>query len=89
LHFVHPLPWWLAVLLAAAVGAMAYVEYRRPLAPLTSVQRGVLVGLRTLALVALLLFLFVNQVVTGFLLMTAYSPSAAKSTSRRSAPVRP
>jgi hypothetical protein len=58
LHFVHPLPWWLAVLLAAAVGAMAYVEYRRPLAPLTSVQRGVLVGLRTLALVALLLFMF-------------------------------
>ena len=58
MHFAYPLPWWLAVLLAAAVGAMAFLEYRRPLAPLTSVQRGVLVGLRTLALAALVLFMF-------------------------------
>src|SRR6266513_1371850 len=55
MHFAYPLPWWLPVLLAAAVGAMALLEYRRPLAPLTSVQRGVLVGLRALTLTALLL----------------------------------
>ena len=35
-----------------------YLEYRRPLAPLTRAQRGVLVGLRVLALAALVLFLF-------------------------------
>ena len=35
MHFAYPLPWWLAVLLAAAIGALAFVEYRRPLAPLT------------------------------------------------------
>jgi uncharacterized membrane protein len=58
MHFAYPLPWWLAVLLAAAVGAMAFLEYRRPLAPLTSVQRGVLVGLRALTLAALLLLMF-------------------------------
>jgi uncharacterized membrane protein len=58
MHFAYPLPWWLAVVLAAAVVAIAYVEYRRPLSPLTRLQRGVLVGLRVLALAALLLFLF-------------------------------
>ena len=35
MHFAYPLPWWLAVILAAAIGAVAYVEYRRPLSPLT------------------------------------------------------
>src|SRR6478672_4325284 len=58
MHFAYPLPWWLAVVLAAAIGAVAYVEYRRPLSPLTPAQRGVLVGLRVLALAALVLFLF-------------------------------
>jgi len=58
MHFAYPLPWWLAVLLAAAIAAVAYVEYRRPLSPLTPAQRGVLVGLRVLALAALVLFLF-------------------------------
>ena len=58
MHFAYPLPWWLAVLLAAAIGAVAYVEYRRPLSPLTLPQRGVLVGLRVLALAALVLFVF-------------------------------
>ena len=58
MHFAYPLPWWLAVILAAAVGAVAYVEYRRPLSPLTPAQRGVLAGLRVLALAALVLFLF-------------------------------
>ena len=58
MHFAYPLPWWLAVILAAVIGASAYVEYRRPLSPLTPAQRGVLVGLRVLALAALVLFLF-------------------------------
>ena len=58
MHLAYPLPWWLAVILAAAVGAFVYVEYRRPLSPLTHAQRGLLVGLRVLALAALLLFVF-------------------------------
>ena len=51
MHFAYPLPWWLALLLAAASAALAFVAYRRPLAPLTPCQRGVLVALRALALV--------------------------------------
>lgn len=58
MHFAHPLPWWLAVLLAAAIAAVAYGEYRRPLSPLTRNQRGILVALRVLALVILVLCLF-------------------------------
>ena len=41
MHFAHPLPWWLAVLLTAAIGAATFVEYRRPLSPLTRAQRGI------------------------------------------------
>ncbi len=58
MHFAYPLPWWLAALLVAGVAAAAYGEYRRPLSPLTRVQRGVLAGLRVLTLAALVLFLF-------------------------------
>src|SRR3989442_6213061 len=58
MHFAHQLPWWLAVLLAAAIGVVVWLEYRRPLSPLTRVQRGVLVALRVAALAALVLFLF-------------------------------
>src|SRR5713101_2839614 len=58
MHFAYPLPWWLAAILAAAVGAVVYAEYQRPLSPLTAVQRSVLVALRVLALAALVLFLF-------------------------------
>jgi uncharacterized membrane protein len=58
MHLAHPLPWWLAILLAAAVGAFAFAEYRRPLSPLTRAQRGVLAGLRVLTLATLVLFLF-------------------------------
>jgi uncharacterized membrane protein len=58
MHFAYPLPWWLAVILAAAVGGVVYAEYRRPLSPLTPLQRGVLVGLRVLALAAVVLFVF-------------------------------
>jgi hypothetical protein len=57
MHFAHPLPWWVALLVAAAIGSLAFVEYRRPLAPLTRVQRGVLAALRVLALSVLVVFL--------------------------------
>jgi uncharacterized membrane protein len=58
MHLAVPLPWWLAVLLAAGIGAAAFVEYRRPLVALTRWQRGGLVALRALVLSALVLFLF-------------------------------
>src|SRR5574342_672019 len=58
MHFAHALPWWLALLLIAAIGAATFVEYRRPLAPLTRRQRGTLAVLRALVLTALVLFLF-------------------------------
>jgi uncharacterized membrane protein len=58
MHLAYPLPWWLAIALAAAIGAAAFFEYRRPLSPLTRAQRGLLVGLRVAVLVVLVLFLF-------------------------------
>ena len=58
MHLAHPLPWWLAIVLAAAIGGAAFLEYRRPLSPLTPLQRGTLAGLRTLVLALLALFLF-------------------------------
>src|ERR1700704_1905196 len=58
MHLGYPLPWWLAVVLAAAVGGVAYAEYRRPLSPLTPARRGVLVTLRVLALAAIVLSVF-------------------------------
>lgn len=58
MHFVYPLPWWLAILLATGVALLAFLEYRRPLAPLPGRQRGVLIVLRWLTLVALVAFLF-------------------------------
>src|SRR5258708_28077136 len=58
MHFAYPLRWWLAVLLAAGIGTVAYFEYRRPLSPLTRVKRGLLVALRVAALAALTIFLF-------------------------------
>jgi uncharacterized membrane protein len=57
-HFAYPLPLWLAVVLAAAIAGLVYLEYRRPLSPLTRRQRGVLVAIRALVLVALVTFLF-------------------------------
>lgn len=57
MHLAHPLPWWLAALVALAIGALAFAEYRRPLAPLSLAQRSVLVGLRALTLAAIVLFL--------------------------------
>src|SRR6266536_4052522 len=58
MHLAYPLPWWLAIVLAAAVGAVAFLEYRRPLSPLSARQRGMLVAFRFVVLAALVLFLF-------------------------------
>jgi uncharacterized membrane protein len=57
-HLAYPLPWWLAAILAAGVAAAAFVEYRRPLAALSTVQRTALVALRVVTLSLLVLFLF-------------------------------
>jgi len=58
MHFAYPLPWWLAIALAVAIGAAAFFAYRRPLAPLTRGQRITLVALRAIVLAAIVLFLF-------------------------------
>ena len=58
MQFAYPLPWWLAVLLAAAIGGVTYAEYRRPLAPLAPSQRATLAACRALVLAVLVLFLF-------------------------------
>src|SRR5919201_1091268 len=55
--FAYPVSWWLLVVLAAAIGSLAYFEYRRPLSPLTVPQRSVLVALRALVLAAIVIFL--------------------------------
>jgi uncharacterized membrane protein len=57
-HFAYPLPWWLAVVLAAGVAAAAFIQYRRPLAPISRAQRSLLIALRVVSLAALILFLF-------------------------------
>lgn len=58
MHFAYPLPLWLAAILASAIAGLVYLEYRRPLSPLTRVQRGALVAIRAVVLVALVIFLF-------------------------------
>src|SRR5579862_5302004 len=57
MHFANPIPLWLALLAAAAIGGVAVFSYRRPLVPLSSGQRAVLIALRasSLALVVLCL----------------------------------
>src|SRR4030095_1479153 len=57
LHFATPVPWWLIVALAAAIGLIAYVSYRRPLMPLSRAQRGVLTTLRALSLGLIVFFI--------------------------------
>src|SRR5690349_4202070 len=57
MHFAQSIPWWLTIVVAAAVAAAAFLEYRRPLAPLTVVQRGVPVALRVLILASLVVIL--------------------------------
>lgn len=55
--FAYPLPWWLGVAIGIAVAALAVFEYRRPLAPLTRLQRGVLIACRATALAAIVVLL--------------------------------
>ena len=57
MQFASPPPWWLALLVAAGIAAIAFYSYRRPLAPLSAVQRAVLIALRVLSLAALVVFL--------------------------------
>jgi uncharacterized membrane protein len=56
--FAYPIPWWLAIVLGAVIGAFAFLEYRRPLTPLTRGRRGVLIALRVSTLAALAVCLF-------------------------------
>ncbi|MGE5243365.1 MAG: hypothetical protein ACM3SQ_03970 [Betaproteobacteria bacterium] len=58
MHFAYPVPWWAVALAAAAIGLVAFAEYRRPLVPLSRGRRGVLVALRAAVLALLLAFLF-------------------------------
>jgi hypothetical protein len=58
MSLVHPLPWWLAVAIVAAIGALAAVEYRRrPAAAMSPLKRGTLAACRAAALAALVLCL--------------------------------
>jgi uncharacterized membrane protein len=57
MHFVPPIPWWLAALVAAAAASLAVASYRRQLIPLSREKRGVLIGLRVLTILILVLFL--------------------------------
>ncbi len=56
--FVFSPPWWLAAVVAAAIGAMTYAQYRRPLAPLTRGRRAALVACRAAVLLLLVALLF-------------------------------
>ena len=58
MQFAYSFPWWAAVLVVAAVAALAFASYRRPLVPLSPRQRVALSTLRglTLLLIALCLF---------------------------------
>lgn len=58
MHFAYSFPWWAAVLVVAAVAALAFASYRRPLVPLSPRQRIALSALRGLTLLILALCLF-------------------------------
>jgi uncharacterized membrane protein len=57
MYFAAPLPWWLVVVVGAAIAAVAYGSYRASGAPLTRGQRGTLSILRAATLAAIVLFL--------------------------------
>ena len=57
MHFASPLPWWLAVVVAAGIAGVAVYSYWRPLVPLTAAQRGVLTALRALSLAVVAFFI--------------------------------
>ena len=58
MHFASLPPWWLTIIIALASAAAVFAAYRRPLAPLSTARRAVLVALRTATLLAILLLLF-------------------------------
>src|SRR5437764_1352516 len=64
MSFAYPLPWWLVLLLSAAIGGLTYAEYRRPRVPLSPGQRATLAACRALTLAILVLFLFRPIVLT-------------------------
>src|SRR4030081_787003 len=53
MHFAYFPPWWLNVIIALAVAAAVFLAYRRPLAPLSTVQCATLVGLPASGLMAI------------------------------------
>jgi uncharacterized membrane protein len=57
MHFAYFPPWWSILLIALAVAAGVFLEYRRPLAPLSTTQRATLVALRACTLSAIVLFI--------------------------------
>ena len=58
MHFAYLPPWWLILVIALAVAAAVFVAYRRPLSPLSTRQRTILVTLRTATLIAIVLLIF-------------------------------
>jgi uncharacterized membrane protein len=58
MHFAYFPPWWLNIIIALAVAAAVFLAYRRPLAPLSTVQRVTLVVLRASSLMAIVLLVF-------------------------------
>jgi len=58
MHFGLTLHWWVAVALGLTVAAVAFVEYRRPLAPITAARRGLLLGIRACVLAMLVVLAF-------------------------------
>jgi uncharacterized membrane protein len=56
-HFASPIPQWLTLIVAIAIAGVAFASYRRPLAPLSAGQRGVLIALRALALATVVVML--------------------------------
>ena len=57
MHFAPPFPLWVAIGLAGVLASLAFVVYRRPLAPLTLAQRWTLIALRAAVFLLLLVFL--------------------------------
>src|SRR5262245_19956915 len=55
--FASPIPWWIALFIAIGIGGIAFFSHRRPLGPLTPLQRATLVVLRALTLTAVVIFL--------------------------------
>ncbi|MQA30106.1 MAG: hypothetical protein GEU82_09745 [Luteitalea sp.] len=57
MYFASPLPLWLVAVVAVGLGSLAFLSYRRPLAPLGVAERGTLMALRVLTLAIVVFFL--------------------------------